>query len=323
MQNSDKEKLFNLTEWDIIQVSGQDSSAFLQNLLTIDVNKVPLISLEDSSPPQAAKLGGYCSAQGRLLASFWITRYSVESIDSYIIWISKDIALDFVNNLKKYIFRSKVTINYDENKYKVIGCVYQSAFYPTNQFISNAKYITYLPSVNHEGYLLNRIIFAIDQNKADLLNNLNFEDSNLWDLLEIKSGIPRITKNTQDAFVPQMINFESLGGIDFKKGCYPGQEIVARSQYRGTIKRRLKIAQLKCNDAISPQPKPGDEIFNVENLNQPAGMVILTTKSTQTNETLLQVEVKLDQLDAKLILNSNNAQIKLEIQDPPYSLLEI
>lgn len=322
MQNSNETNLFDLKDWDIIQVYGKDSSVFLQNLLTIDVNKISASNPTSEMDAQEAKLGGFCSPQGRLIATFWISRCVINAVDTFFIWVSKDIAADLANQLKKFIFRSKVTIDYKENDFLILGETSKSENQP---LINKAKYSIELPPVIHEGRLIFRRINAIEDDQTTELKNFVMADSIIWNLIEVESGIPRITKKTQEAFIPQMINIESLGAIDFKKGCYPGQEIVARSQYRGTIKRRLKIAKLKTNIDSDSLPMPGDEIYNIENLAQPAGMVVLSAKSKLNNEVILQIELKLEQVNAKLVINPNtyHEQAFLEIQDPPYPILEI
>ena len=89
-----------------------------------------------------------------------------------------------------------------------------------------------------------------------------------WRLLDVRSGIPTIEAATVEQFVPQMLNYELIGGVDFQKGCYPGQEIVARSQYRGTIKRRMFL--FECDDLA----QPGQEVFHRGVAAQPAAMFV-------------------------------------------------
>ena len=94
-------------------------------------------------------------------------------------------------------------------------------------------------------------------------------DAAAWRWLEVRSGVPRIVAATAEQFVPQMVNLELVGGVNFQKGCYPGQEVVARSQYRGTLKRRA----FAVGGAAAMQP--GQEIFHGADPGQPAGMVVL------------------------------------------------
>ncbi|MDZ7814311.1 MAG: hypothetical protein U5L74_14985 [Ideonella sp.] len=112
----------------------------------------------------------------------------------------------------------------------------------------------------------------------------------VWDCLEVASGVVRITVATVDQFVPQMVNFEVVGGVNFKKGCFPGQEVVARSQYRGTLKRRSFLFE------TSGPCAPGHEVFHSQDPEQPAGMVVLAA-SLRPGAHIALVEVKLASLE--------------------------
>ena len=109
-----------------------------------------------------------------------------------------------------------------------------------------------------------------------------------WAELEVRSGVPRITAATVEQFVPQMMNLELVGGVNFRKGCYPGQEVVARSQYRGTLKRRAALF------ATGQPLRPGDEVFDPRDPGQPAGRVV---NAADASPALALVEVKLAALD--------------------------
>jgi folate-binding protein YgfZ len=146
----------------------------------------------------------------------------------------------------------------------------------------------------------------------------------LWNDLEVISGIPRIVLATQEQFVPQMINFESVDGVDFKKGCYPGQEIVARSQYRGVIKRRLHLAHFLSGDADVINCGPATELFHASDPNQPAGMVVLSAKNPSNPSRIdLQIELKLEALEkGEIHLGGADGPV-LKIDPLPYPLIEI
>jgi folate-binding protein YgfZ len=146
----------------------------------------------------------------------------------------------------------------------------------------------------------------------------------VWNELEVLSAIPRIVQATQEQFVPQMINFESVAGVDFKKGCYPGQEIVARSQYRGAIKRRLQVAHLYNNTPNQDLALPGAELFHSNDPSQPAGMVVLSSSVPENAERIdLQIECKLEALEnGEIHLGSTDGPV-LQIDSLPYPLLEI
>jgi folate-binding protein YgfZ len=138
------------------------------------------------------------------------------------------------------------------------------------------------------------------------------------------SAIPRIVQATQEQFVPQMINFESVAGVDFKKGCYPGQEIVARSQYRGAIKRRLQLAHTAKNSLGEQSIAPGVELFHSGDPDQPAGMVVLSSYAPQDlNRIDFQIECKLEALESGEIHLGSTAGPVLKIDALPYPLIEI
>ena len=113
-----------------------------------------------------------------------------------------------------------------------------------------------------------------------------------WAWLEVHSGVARIVAATVDAFVPQMVNLELVGGVNFQKGCYPGQEIVARSQYRGRLKRRAQV--FDADGAL----QPGQEVFHNADLGQPAGQVVLAAPRPGGGGSSALVEIKLAALDS-------------------------
>jgi hypothetical protein len=116
----------------------------------------------------------------------------------------------------------------------------------------------------------------------------------VWDWLDIRAGEPRITQPVVEQFVPQMINFDVLGGVNFRKGCYPGQEVVARSQYRGTIKRRTSLANVAGELA---NVAAGAELFHADDPGQPCGMVVNAASAPEGGVDML-VEIKLAALEA-------------------------
>jgi len=112
----------------------------------------------------------------------------------------------------------------------------------------------------------------------------------VWDWLDVRAGEPRITQPAVEQFVPQMVNFDVIGAVNFRKGCYPGQEVVARSQYRGTIKRRMRLFDAHAQTA------PADEVFHDADPSQPAGLVVNAAPHPEGGWSAL-VEVKLAALE--------------------------
>ena len=147
----------------------------------------------------------------------------------------------------------------------------------------------------------------------ELLASLAPISSSLWSWLEVRSGVARIQAETVDQFVPQMLNYELVGGVDFQKGCYPGQEIVARSQYRGTLKRRSFLVH--GDEAMTP----GQEVFWQNDPAQPCGIVAASAANPQGGFDAV-AELKLAALDgATLHLGSPGGPI-LQLLDLPYAV---
>jgi len=301
MTNTNTSSITALTDWTLIHVNGPDSKHFLQNLLTNNILNLPLGS---------EHLSGFCTPKGRLFASFWVSHSSNESYD---LWISKDISSALVKKLMMYKLRSKVDITLLDSSMSIYGELSNKPFPSTQNKICN------LPTVQYEGTNYFRRVISQVNNET-----IEIKESNIWSILEVRSGIPRITANTQDLFVPQMINFESIGGIDFKKGCYPGQEIVARSQYLGNIKRRLKIGSIaQSTDLI--HIIPGTEVYSESDPEQACGVVVLSSLDSSKQRYHLQIEIKLSELASNLYFKNDDGKISgfIQIEEPPYPLLTI
>ena len=138
--------------------------------------------------------------------------------------------------------------------------------------------------------------------------------THVWRLTEIRAGIPQITQATQEQFVPQMVNFEAIGGVNFKKGCYPGQEIVARSQYLGKLKRRMMLASTNTSNA-----QAGMEIFSSADPEQPCGMVVNAEPSAPDQADCL-VEIKTASMDHGAIHLGSASGPVLQFRPLPYAL---
>jgi len=286
-----------LPDWSLIHIEGPDAGTFLQNLLTNNVLNMDVTT---------SKFAGFCSPKGRLLASFWVTYFKK---DSYDLWISKDLADEFSKKLKLFRFRLKVEITNLSDSHNVVGEISQTPFPFTETLSCN------LPMVSYQNILFyRRLIFSQDSSEI--------RQDSLWNLLEVLSGIPRITSNTKDLFVPQMVNFDLIGAVDFKKGCYPGQEIVARSQYLGTIKRRLKLGYFLSNfsDLVI---SPGTEVYTDIDQEQPCGVVVLSSFDQQENKYYLQLELINSAADSSIGFSPKflKLQESIHIQDPPYPLM--
>ena len=314
-----------LAHWGLILVEGPDAATLLQSQLSNSV-----VSLKRTLPgeiaqgPEAVRLVGYCSPKGRLLASAWLGLFpqSADADDRFALFVSKDIAASTAKRLAMYVLRSKVKVIDASEDWDVFGA-YESGIDNEGSTQTKDSIALRMPDVLVHSQSFQRTLIA--QRKSENHTALMDEAALMqWNSLEVLSAIPRIVLATQEQFVPQMINFESVAGVAFKKGCYPGQEIVARSQYRGAVKRRLQLAHLDADLAAQNFSRPSVELFQASDASQPCGMVVLAANNPNNIERIdLQVECKLEALEAgEIHLGASDGPV-LKIDQLPYPLLEI
>lgn len=249
-----------LPEWGLIRAVGPDAASFLQGQLTQDVQSLPV---------GQARLAGYCSAKGRLLASFIVWRDGPETFN---LACSADLLAATLKRLSMFVMRAKCKLSDASGDMGLWGWMGSAAATALNATEPQPAWAVTqqgetqavrLPDVGGVPRWLVAAPVAQDFSAMPSLALAN------WQWLEVQSGLVRIVAATAEAFVPQMVNFELVGGVNFKKGCYPGQEVVARSQYRGTLKRRGTLLR-------SAVPLvAGQEVFHSADPGQPAGTVAL------------------------------------------------
>jgi folate-binding protein YgfZ len=273
-----------LPHWGVLHAEGVDAAAFLQTQLTNDVT---------SLAADGARLAGYCSAKGRLLATFVVWRPRAESV---YLACSADLLATTSKRLSMFVLRAKcrLTAEPDLQLYGLAGAAVRRALPaaadmpPWSHRVVQQASLLRLPDAGSVPRWL-----WIGAEAPPAMPALSRE---AWDRLEVESGIPRVVAGTVERFVPQMLNFEAIGGVDFRKGCYPGQEVVARSQYRGTIKRRT--LRYDADGAAAP----GDDVFAAGQAGEPAGVVVNAAEDSSNGRSALLVEVKLALADAELHL---------------------
>ena len=314
-----------LSHWGLILVEGPDAAALLQSQLSNSVLSLKRTMLGDiAQGSDSVRLVGYCSPKGRLLSSAWLGLFpeSVESEDRFALFVSKDIAASTAKRLSMYVLRSKVKVVDASNDWEVFGA-YQSQNAVQSSNPPKDSLALRMPDVLTQNQSFQRILVAQKKSGATL-SSVDQGSLDQWNSLEVLSAIPRIVLATQEQFVPQMINFESVAGVDFKKGCYPGQEIVARSQYRGAVKRRLQLTNIDTSTTALELSKPGVELFQEGDASQPCGMVVLAaSNAANTARIELQVECKLDALEMGAIHLGTIDGPVLMLDSLPYPLLEI
>ncbi len=238
----------------VIRAQGEDAATFLHGQLTQDF---ALLGRTE------ARLAGYCSAKGRMLASF----IGFKRPDGEILLICpRDLLAPTLKRLSMFVLRAKVRLSDASGDFALFGLVGSSV--PTAlpgvpwslADIAQGQAVRLPPA---EGCPRALLCLPADQapEAAPALPPA------LWHWLDVRSGVAMVTAPVVEAFVPQMLNLESVGGVNFKKGCYPGQEVVARSQFRGTLKRRAYLAH---GDAPM---QPGQAVFHASDAEQPCGTV--------------------------------------------------
>lgn len=287
-----------LPDWGLIRASGADAASFLQGQLTADMTALAV---------GQATLAGYCSPKGRLLASFVTWRSAPEE---FLLACSADVLPAALKRLSMFVLRAKCKLTDAGADLALWGAVAADQDGAAAWTVRSAPawHAVRLPAVSGQA----RWLLAGPVNDAPPAPAL---DAAAWRRLEVQSGVVRIVAATVEQFVPQMVNFELVGGVNFKKGCYPGQEVVARSQYRGTIKRRAVLL-------ASPAPlAEGQEVFHDADPGQPAGLVALAAPAVGDAPALALVEVKLAlaAADGQFRLGAADGPV-LQAEALPYSL---
>lgn len=243
--------LQHLTCYDI---SGADAQSFLQGQFSNDVAAIGA---------GTAQLSSYCTPKGRMLSTFYLCQWQ----DKYRMILSADNAEQVITRLKMFVLRAKVAITPSENNL-LLGISAARAGALLNQLGLSAPAENYQCASSQSGLCINipglsrRYLILADERlneKIDRLdiNHLRVYSHEYWQWLDIMAGMPTITQATQEAFVPQMANLELIDGVSFTKGCYPGQEVVARLHYLGQASRRLFRLEADSRQTI----KAGDNIY--------------------------------------------------------------
>jgi folate-binding protein YgfZ len=290
-----------LADLGVIRAAGADAATFLHSQLTNDI--LGLDSMQ-------ARLAGHCSAKGRLLASFLVWR---RGVDELLLACSADLLAPAMKKLSMFVLRARCKLTDASAEVALYGLAGDAATAwlgdaaparPWQRTDVGRAQVIRLP----DGGGFARYFWAAPLDEP--APALALLPQGAWEWLEVHSGVPRIVAATVEQFVPQMVNFEVVGGVNFQKGCYPGQEVVARSQYRGTVKRRAMLFGLDAPAAA------GQEVYAAADAQQPAGMIV-NAASLDGHAAL--VELKLSAADAPLHLGAADGPA-LHRQPLPYPL---
>lgn len=257
-----------VTHFDLLRFHGPDAKAFLQGQLTCDLDQVT---------SDQAQFGGYCTPKGRLLANFML--WSMPQ--GYLMQLPADVAASVAERLRKFVLRSEVKIE-RARSFCMLGLAGPEALALLQQEMGGAPQKRLAMEHHARASVVrlpdnNFLVIAASAEMGSLWKSLTKHavpaGAECWDWVQIQAGVPWITAPTQDQFLPQMIGLDAIGGVSFDKGCYTGQEIVARTHYLGEVKRKLRHGRTRggvragdallaageqCGTVLNAAPVPGD-----------------------------------------------------------------
>ncbi|HWI82968.1 folate-binding protein [Ramlibacter sp.] len=239
----------------VLRVDGEDATSLLQGQLTQDFALLR---------PDEARLAAYCTPKGRMQASFIGFKRSQTEV---VLVVSRDILEAVRKRLSMFVMRAKAKLSDASAEFALYGLAGEAALAaaadgpPWSRAQLGAATVIRLYPADGQPRRLWIGAAAEAPPPGPAL------DPALWQWGEVRSGIATVSAPIVEAFVPQMLNYESVGGVNFKKGCYPGQEVVARSQFRGTLKRRAYLAH--SNEVL----QAGQDVFHESDAEQPCGLV--------------------------------------------------
>ncbi|MGZ7458895.1 CAF17-like 4Fe-4S cluster assembly/insertion protein YgfZ [Pseudomonas sp. Ma2-10] len=265
----------------VLAVRGADAGKFLQGQLTCNLNY-----LSDTQ----ASLGARCTQKGRMQSSF---RILLEG-DGVLMAMATELLEPQLADLKKYAVFSKSKLTDESAAWVRFGIDHGD----TALISLGLELPADTDSVaRNDGLIAIRIspdraelwVIADQANliKGQLSVVLAEGDLNQWLLGQIRAGIGQVMSSTRELFIPQMLNLQAVGGVSFKKGCYTGQEIVARMQYLGKLKRRLYRLKLDANEL----PEPGTQLFSPTH-GSSIGEVVLAARAEQNIELLAVLQAE-------------------------------
>jgi folate-binding protein YgfZ len=299
----------DLSHFGLIAVVGPEAQKFLASLFTGDVRQV--------SPAQG-QFTSWCDGKGRILTTFWLFMRS----EAYYLLLPKELLPSTLARFRQFLLRSKATISDASGELVRLGLCGQGLM-PWLADVVGGRPATArgetrtfgdctlvaLGGDRHPRWILVGPATAADAIRKKLQPGFMPVDASAWSLLDILAGIPLVMPETSGEFIPQMLNLEALGGLCFTKGCYPGQEVVARLQYRGQLKRRMYLAYIDGEEV----PRPGSKLYG-PGTSESVGMVLSAARAGEVKVALLAVII----IDQKA-----QGEIRLgDLQGPRLDFLE-
>lgn len=298
----------DLSHWGLIGFSGEEAQTFLHGQITNDLRTLG---------PDKAVFAAYCSAKGRMLANFLVFKRG----DDILLMLPEGLSETIRKRLTMFILRSKVKARDAGGEWVRLGLSGPDAEALLAEAIGATPGPDIMAMAHTDAAFAVRLgpsrfdLFVAPEQARAVWQTLAAKarpvGAAAWDWLMVAAGIPAILPETQDQFVPQMANMVELGGVNFQKGCYPGQEIVARSQYLGTQKRRMYLAH------VAVEAKPGDPVYSPTLAGQSAGQVVNAAAAPGGGSDLLAV-LRIDSFEAGDIRLGAADGAQLEFRALPY-----
>lgn len=301
--------LADLSHYGLIALAGEDAQTFLHGQITNDLRGLR---------EEKAVFAGYCSAKGRLLANFLIFRRGTE----LYIMLPRSLREGIQKRLSMYVLRAKVKLRDASDEWIALGLSGREAADLVSTRFGQCPAAPMDVVHGPDGWAVrlgeHRFdVFVSPQAAPGLWQQWAGQarpvGAPAWDWLTVTAGVPVILPPTQDHFVPQMANMELLHGVSFHKGCYPGQEIVARSQYLGKLKRRMYLAH------VDAQAEAGHELYCPDLPGQACGMVVNAAPAPGGGTDLLAVMLVSSRESGKVHLGSADGP-RLAFKPLPYGL---
>lgn len=288
----------------VIAVQGEEAAKFLHGQLTQDFVLMA---------PDQARLAAFCSAKGRMQASFIGLRWSADEV---LLVCERNLLAQALKRLSMFVMRAKAKLRDATAEFQLLGLVGESAaqmqpapLAPWHRFEAAGGWaVSLYPADGQPRALLVLPADAVPPAGPALTQTI-------WQWTEVRSGVVLISQPLFEALVPQMLNYESVGGVNFKKGCYPGQEIVARSQFRGTLKRRAYLVHAQAELAA------GQEVFRAGDAEQPCGVVVQAAPHPDGGVDAM-VSLQITAAEAGDLHAGSADGPALSLQPLPYALLE-
>jgi hypothetical protein len=303
--------LMDLSTLGLIAVSGADATQFLQGQLTNDLGTLT---------PTRTQLSAHCSPKGRMLANFRVLRFG----DLVYLQLPRSTAGALVKRLSMFVLRSKVTV--EEASDRMVGIGLAGPCAPdllapelpglpedaNGLALHGEVAVMRIPGTPPRFQVLGPVD-AVAPLWDRLAREATVVNADYWALLDIRAGLPTVYPQTADLFVPQMTNMQLIGGVSFTKGCYTGQEVVARMQYLGRLKRRMYIAEVQADEP----PQPGAELYSESSTSEQAAGWVVDARISGPDRCALLAVVEIAAADTQDVRLGPEGP-SLTLREPPY-----